>query len=298
MAGGTVTRLGYLGIEVADLAAWRTFATDILGLESASRDGDPELFLRMDDHHHRFALTPGERDDLALIGFEVPSSADLRQIGDRLEATGHPVTWGKEADRDARRVVDLFRFDDPSGIVCEAYCGPLVRRDAPFRSPRPIGSFATGALGMGHITITVDSLEDSLRFYCDLLGFRLSDWVRPQPERGVESTLNLAFLHCNPRHHSLAFWEAPDAPKRLHHFMLQMERVDDVGATYDLCQDRGVPIELTLGRHTNDEMLSFYMGSPSGFWVEVGWGAREVDQANWQVELHTTGSSWGHRRPA
>ena len=85
-------------------------------------------------------------------------------------------------------------------------------------------------------------------------------------------------------------------PKRLHHFMLQLDSLDDVGTTLDLCQQRGVPLELTLGRHTNDRMLSFYVRTPSGFSVEYGWGARTVDDRDWQVQLHRTGSIWGHHR--
>jgi catechol 2,3-dioxygenase-like lactoylglutathione lyase family enzyme len=139
--------------------------------------------------------------------------------------------------------------------------------------------------------MAVDSLNDSLHFYRDVLGMRMSDWIRPQPERGVESHMNIAFLHCNPRHHTLAFWETK-MPKRLHHFMLQVNVLDDVCATYYLCQQRGVPIDLSLGRHTNDKMLSFYMKSPFGFDVEFGWGAIEIDDETWTVQLHTNGSSW------
>ena len=84
-------------------------------------------------------------------------------------------------------------------------------------------------------------------------------------------------------------------PKRLNHFMLQVQSVDDVGSTYDLFQQTDVPITRSLGRHTNDLMVSFYMRSPSGFEVEYGWGARVVDDATWQVQMHTMESIWGHR---
>jgi extradiol dioxygenase len=63
--------------------------------------------------------------------------------------------------------------------------------------------------------------------------------------------------------------------------MLQLNSLDDVGATLDICQQRGVPLELSLGRHTNDRMLSFYVRTPSGFSVEYGWGARTVDDREW-----------------
>ena len=77
--------------------------------------------------------------------------------------------------------------------------------------------------------------------------------------------------------------------------MVQLQSLNDVGATYDICQDQGVQIVRGLGRHTNDHMTSFYMKTPSGFDVEWGWGAREVDDATWQVQRHETRSMWGHR---
>ncbi len=294
-----VTQLGYLGVEVQDLEAWRRFATDTLGLEVLPEKGaDGSLLLRMDERHHRFFVSPGERDDVSLLGFEAASQPALDALAARLEAAGTAVHWGEPGDCDARKVVNLFQFEDPNGIACEAYTGPLVMRDRPFHSPRTISGFFTGDQGLGHIVLLVKSLDESLRFYTDTLGFRMTDWVRPQPERSAGSAMNIAFLHCNPRHHTIAMLEAPRSPKRLHHFMVQVKTLDDVGATYDQCGSQGVPIELTLGRHTNDEMFSFYMGSPSGFWVEYGYGAREVDDATWKVELHTTGSSWGHQKPA
>lgn len=288
------SQLGYIGLQVSDLDAWECFATEVLGLESRGRDEDGALLLRMDDHHHRFICAPGDADDLALLGWEVSDQATLDALAAQLEAAGTSVRRGDADARNRRLVVDLIEFEDPNGIPSEAYVGPLLSRERPFQSKRPVGAFVAGSQGLGHITMSVESLDESLRFYRDVLGMKMTDWVRPQPERGVESKLNLAFLHCNPRHHSMAFWEVP-TPKRLHHFMIQVERLDDVGATYDLCHDREIPIEMTLGRHTNDGMLSFYLSSPSGFAVEYGWGATEVDDATWEVQLHTTGSSWGHR---
>lgn len=285
-------QLAYLGLNVSDLPRWHDYAASILGLEV--EPGSDLSYLRMDDYSYRLLLSRGTRDDLDLLGWEMRDDAALQALRARLEAAGVAVRDGSRDMLNARRVTALIEFEDPNGIRMEACVGPLIERARPFRSPRAMSNFVTGALGFGHITMTVDSLDRSLAFYRDLLGMRLSDWVRPQPERGVESHLNLAFLRCNPRHHSVAFWEM-QLPKRLHHFMLQLASVDDVGGTYYLCKDRDVPIELGLGRHTNDGMLSFYAQTPSGFSVEYGWGATEVDETTWRTQLHTTGSSWGHR---
>jgi hypothetical protein len=101
-------------------------------------------------------------------------------------------------------------------------------------------------------------------------------------------------MHVNARHHSLALLEA-DAVG-LHHLMIEAVSIDDLGRAYDAAIERGV-VRVTLGRHTNDHMMSFYASSPSGFMVEVGWGGRSIDDATWKVEEMVHGPSiWGHER--
>jgi len=147
-------------------------------------------------------------------------------------------------------------------------------------------------MGLGHMVLSTPSLEESLRFYRDLLGFRVSDFTEVRFPGGE---LRLAFLHCNPRHHSVAFMEAKGAPKRINHFMLECNSLLDVGIGRDLCTQRGVPIGIDLGCHMNDRMVSFYLANPSGFAVEYGWGGRVIDESVWQVEHYDSVESiWGH----
>ncbi len=292
MATERVAQLGYIGIEVSDLPRWDHFATQVLGLESNGTDADGARFLRMDENHHRLTLHPGNRDDLAHAGWEVRDEAALRSIAAHLESLGVEITWGTSAEARARRVIGLIKLRDPSGVPTEIYYGPLIAFERPFRSPRAIGGFETGDLGLGHIVLAVDDYEASLRFYRDGLGLRISDFI--ELEMGSAGLTTVAFLHCGPRHHSLAIAQV-QAPKRLHHFMLQVRTMDDVGSVYDRCQEQGVPITSTLGRHTNDHMLSFYMQTPSGFAVEYGCDGRVIDDDHWEVQLHHSASIWGHR---
>ncbi len=81
--------------------------------------------------------------------------------------------------------------------------------------------------------------------------------------------------------------------KKLNHIMLQMQTLDDVGSTYYLCQEKGVAFRMSLGRHGNDHMVSFYVITPSGWAIECGWGGRTVDDATWQV-TNTPNDPWGH----
>ncbi len=290
MAG--VSQLGYLGIGASDAAAWERFATQILGLAVSERIADGTLKLRMDEYYYRFAIHPGGGDDLSYLGWEVPNRETLGAVADQVNAAGVEVTRASEAEARARNVVELVRFREPNGIASEIFYGPLLA-PKPFVSPRSISGFMTGTMGLGHCLVVVDDLDRSLDFYTRALGMRVSDFVAP--EDGPFAGIKLGFLHCNPRHHTLAMLPLAGTRRRLNHIMIELRSVDDVGTTYELCQDNQVPIALTLGRHTNDRMLSFYMLTPSGFMIEYGWGGKRVDDATWQVQMHTSGSAWGHR---
>ena len=81
----------------------------------------------------------------------------------------------------------------------------------------------------------------------------------------------------------------------LNHLMVELYSLDDVGQGYDLALMDREKIVATLGRHSNDLMTSFYMRTPSEFFVEYGWGGRNVDDATWQPhEVDTLASFWGH----
>ncbi len=289
---GGIRSLGYVGLGVKDLAAWQSFATQVLGLESAGTNEDGAVRLRMDEYAYRFALHPNDTDDLAYAGWEVADAAGLHGVYERLRANGITVAEGSAEEAGARGVTEFIRFADPNGIACEAFYGPSVQFEKPFHSPRPISGFVTGEQGAGHLVVTATEMEKSVRFYCEALGFRISDTI-DMNFGGMRSTMT--FLHCNPRHHTLALIPIP-MPKRLHHFMMQLRSIDDVGATMYLVQDRGIEITASLGRHTNDHMLSFYMRTPSGFEIEYGWGGREIDDTTWHVQKHHSPSIWGHRR--
>jgi 2,3-dihydroxybiphenyl 1,2-dioxygenase len=289
-----VNQLGYLGLEVSDPAAWESFANDVLGLQSNGGDADGTRFLKMDDNHHRLMLHPGTGNDIAHAGWEVPDEICLQALATHLDAQGYRVRRGSPAELAARRVKQLIKVQDPGGVINEVYCGPLIEAHDSFHSPRAIGAFEAGALGFAHIVLAVDDFEGSLRFYRDGLGLRVSDFI--ELDMGADGATTVAFMHSGPRHHSIAIAQF-SAPKRLHHFMLQLRDMNDVGTTYDLCQDRGIPIASTLGRHTNDLMTSFYMATPSGFQVEYGHGGREIDDATWTVQRYTEASLWGHRAP-
>jgi extradiol dioxygenase len=291
----SVRALAYIGIGVRDITSWETFATGILGLQLGSRGDDGTLYMRMDERHHRIVIHPDGGDDVAYLGWEMEHEQALNALGETLLGAGIAHTVADADTCRARNVGGLITCDDPAGIRSEFFWGALVQRAQAFNSPRGIRGFHTGDEGFGHVVIGVPDFGAAMRFYRDVLGMRVSDFIEwtigTRPIRA-------GFMHCNARHHSLAFAQAPNAATRLSHFMVQVDDLDDVGRTYSLCEREDVPIAQTLGRHVNDEMLSFYVFSPSGFTVEYGYGGRSVDDANWQVQTYDTTSIWGHKRLA
>lgn len=284
-----VEALGYIGIEVSDLAAWRNFATGTLGLHAVDnpRGG---FDLRMDDYAVRIRVVEGDRDDLAFAGWEVRDAQALDALAASLAAADVAVEYGDAALAADRRVAGLIRFADPEGNQHEAFYGPLQKTNQPFISPTG-ATFKTGRQGLGHLVLSCTDKPAMMQFFIERLGMRLSDHINTEVVPG--RPLSISFMRCNGRHHSLALAPVP-IKKKIVHLMFEVMSLDDVGRAMSRCLADNVHLSFTLGRHSNDNMLSFYPMSPSGFDIEYGWGGIEVDEESWHVLTHDTNSAWGH----
>ena len=280
----SIQALGYLGVGSDKLDDWTQFATNWLGMQEVDR-GDGVRAFRMDDRKQRLVIDRALPEGQRYFGWEVADAAALDALAVRLEGVGVAVTREPVALADQRFVRALISFQDPAGNRLEAFHGAQIA-DEPFRPGRNINGFRTGVQGMGHALMLVPDAQVALAFYRDLLGFRISDFMR--------EPVNAYFLHVNPRHHSIALVQAP--VNRMHHLMVELYSLDDVGQAYDLTMQEPERVVATLGRHSNDLMTSFYQRTPSDVYVEYGWGGREVDDAVWQPHaVETLASYWGHK---
>jgi|TARA_B100001105_G_scaffold85227_1_gene67511 2,3-dihydroxybiphenyl 1,2-dioxygenase len=280
-----ISALGYLGIRSGQIDDWSDFASKLLGMQQVDRAGKTLAF-RMDDRKQRLIVSDETGDTLSFIGWEVAEKSDLDQYATRLEAEGVVVEYGNAELLDRRFVSELIHFYDPDGNRVELFYKPMLTTD-PFEPGRSISGFNTGVLGMGHCVLNVKDADKMLGFYRDLLLFEVSDFgLSPYP---------MYFFHVNKRHHSLALLGT--GKSGFHHFMVEYKHLDDVGQGYDIAQLEEGRIAYTLGRHTNDYMTSFYAHTPSGFFVENGWGGRLIEPATWEPHETFDGPSfWGHER--
>lgn len=294
-----IVGLGYLGLGAADPREWLPYGRDVIGLAPARvpcvpahmpspRDGigeDGSVYFKLDEWAWRIAIHPsaGNRG-LLYMGFEVRGPGELAQALEELRAAGYEAVEGTAEQARARAVAGIGYTRDPAGNPIELFYGPLV--DGPFVSPRGM-RFVTGDMGLGHVNLFVEDFDACERFYVDVLGFRLTDYYQ-LGEREV-----VRFYHVNPRHHTIALMRLTPI-NAVHHILFEVPTVDDVGAVLDRATDAGCKITATLGRHSNDRMLSFYMESPSGFQVEIGCGAVRVGD-DWTPRYYPPGDVWGHR---
>ena len=279
-----IASLGYLRIESSDVAAWREFGVKVLGMVEGRGPDPGAVYLRLDEFPARLVIVPGEADRLLASGWEVAGSAALDGVRRALDEAGVPVKAGTDAELAGRRVAELLRFEDPSGNALEVFCGAALEHRP---AVSPYGNrFVTGDMGLGHVVLPVSEEEPALRFYTDVLGFRLRDSIRMAPElfgRPPGPPLWMRFLGCNPRHHSLALAPFP-APAGIVHLMIETAALDDVGRALDRCARRRAPVSATLGRHANDQMVSFYVQTPGGFDVEYGTGGRPNSSGAIRIE--------------
>jgi 2,3-dihydroxybiphenyl 1,2-dioxygenase len=276
-----VTELGYMGLGVKDLDAWKHFATQIAGMELCD-EGEPDrCYLRMDYWHHRLVLHRDGSDDLAYLGFRVAGGEEFHEMQRQLSEAGIKFRAGSSEEADERRVLEIIKLTDPDGNPVEIFHGPEVQASKPFHPGRRMhGRFKTGNGGMGHCIIREKDTEAAYRFY-HALGMRGGVEYKIRFGKRVVAPV---FMHCNERDHTVAFGLA-SPERRINHLMIEVDNLDDVGMTYDLVRREKIPVHIVPGKHSNDHMYSFYFRNPSGWMWEYGWGARNAThQSEYYVE--------------
>ena len=284
----SVSELAYIELGVTNIDAWKTYAIDVLGVSATTEQNS--LLLKLDDSDWRMKIVATGEDDIRCAGFRVHDEEALQSIVHQLAKLKINVTEADSTETIARGVSRLIYCEDPFGLRIELFIGTRSSADQ-FTPPSNVSGFVTGDQGLGHIVLFVDDEAKAINFYQAGLGFLLSDNIVMGPEG---SKLNLTFLHCNPRHHTLALVPAP-VPKKLNHLMLQVNSIDDVGFGFDRATEHGTKISSSLGCHTNDKMISFYMETPSGFDIEYGYGGVEIDDSTWETTTYDRPSIWGHK---
>jgi 3,4-dihydroxy-9,10-secoandrosta-1,3,5(10)-triene-9,17-dione 4,5-dioxygenase len=285
--------LGYLRVQTRELERWREFLFEVLGFAEGSGPDDDTIYARMDERRARLSVAPGDVDRVVAIGWEVRDQFALQALAEDVEKAGTQVSWLSPKEAYHLGVEEAIAFDDPTGIRLEVFHSPILDH-----SPvvTPFGNrFVTGEQGMGHVVLPTPLVDQALAFYQEVLGFlpRGAFAIGAPSDDGPAPRVR--FLGINERHHSLAIVPAPHGePPNMVHLMVEVETLDDVGRALDRVYAHEFPISSTLGRHTNDKMVSFYVRAPGGWDIEYGCEGMRVDERYYSAEEITADSYWGH----
>jgi 3,4-dihydroxy-9,10-secoandrosta-1,3,5(10)-triene-9,17-dione 4,5-dioxygenase len=289
------TTLGYVVVESADLSVWRKFAVNTLGLMEGVPGPDGTLRLRIDERPFRIAVRQGTQNRFVSAGWEFRDAASLEACLDGLRAAGVAVRAGSAEEAGIRCVRELAFCADPCGNQLELYWGRAYDH-VPFASPQGLSGFVASELGMGHVVLPAPQLEAARAFYEQHLGCAKTDemWLQMSPNP-ADPKLGIYFMHAESRrHHSLGLMGAP-VPSGCVHIMLEARKLDDVGYALDRCVASGAHISASLGKHSNDFMLSFYVQTPGGFDLEFGCEGLQPDWSTWVPTYSLVPDLWGHR---
>lgn len=96
--------------------------------------------------------------------------------------------------------------------------------------------------------------QASVRFYCDVLGFRVSDWIGDF----------FVFLRCKLDHHTLNFFRRADAPRGLHHVAFGLRDWIHVRDACDTLARHRVPLTWGPGLHGAGHNISSASAATGG----------------------------------
>jgi 3,4-dihydroxy-9,10-secoandrosta-1,3,5(10)-triene-9,17-dione 4,5-dioxygenase len=279
--------LGYLRVQTRHIDRWREFALGGLGFAEGDGPEPDGLYLRMDERRSRLQVLPGDTDRVLAVGWEVRDQFALAAVREAVEKSGTAVTALRPKEAAKLDAEAAISFTDPGGTPVEVFFGPVLDH-----SPVRTGfaqKFVTGPMGMGHVVLPTSNFEETAAFYNEVLGFL------PRGAMKVGGPVRIRFMGVNQRHHSLAICPAPhDGDPGLVHLMVEVDTLDAVGIALDTVTEKGFSISSTLGRHTNDKMVSFYVRAPGGWDVEYGCEGLLVDETYYTAEEISKDSYWGH----
>jgi 3,4-dihydroxy-9,10-secoandrosta-1,3,5(10)-triene-9,17-dione 4,5-dioxygenase len=276
-----IDELAYVVIEGADLDAWSGFGEQLLGFEVKRRGS--ALTMKMDSRPCRYILQEREGSTHPTLGWQTADVATFKAIEGRLKDLAISTSPLAEADLQIRQAKGGLRFVCRNDITHEVAYG--LRDGAPYHPAGDVTGFVTGFGGLGHTAWMVPDVAAMDQLMLGAFGMTLREDISTPKMRGH-------FYGCNPRHHSLAAFG--DQPLHLEHVMAEMKELDDVGRAMDRCEVLGYKLLQPLGRHRTDHMVSFYVGTPSGFGMEIGFNGVLCDDDWVEQREGRRRRAWGH----
>jgi 2,3-dihydroxy-p-cumate/2,3-dihydroxybenzoate 3,4-dioxygenase len=260
-------KLGYVALNVTDVARTTEFATKTFALEDTGQGPSGEQFLSCGPEHHDVVLYPSREPGLLRGAWELETPADVERAHAHFEGLGlKPVKLAQEEkDILGLGVWPAFRVREPTVGVCFEYYSKMVYR-ARFRPQGP-----TTFKHLGHFGINVPNVREATEWAEANMGFRCSDILG-----NYVGTLMRAFP--NPNHHSYAYLPAREGKKQFNHLAFMVDSIDDIGKLFNRIEAHGVKRAFGIGRHPTSGSIHLYIFDPDSLVWEYTLGMEQFPE--------------------
>jgi catechol 2,3-dioxygenase-like lactoylglutathione lyase family enzyme len=247
-----VRRLGHATISTPDIEGQVDYYNRLLGLSIIERSKD-RVFLGSKQGMEAVELVRGEPNGLKRLSFQVAPGTDLGDVVKELQKDGIKCERRKGI---TPGVAEAVTFDDPKGTPIDVYAEyQFAKRDD---TPSLFN-----ILKLGHVAYRVLDVQQVVKFYCDVLGFKVSDW------RGDF----FVFMRCNTDHHTLNF--IIDEQPQLHHIAFEVVDWSEIHKAVDYLAHNNVHLVWGPGRHVIGHNVATYHRNSDLVRVEI---FTEMDQ--------------------
>ena len=254
-------KLGYVAINVTDIARSRHFYETLWGLTVSGTGPDGEVFLRCSTDHHNIILYPAERVGLRRIGWQMESEDDVDRIVALADDLGLSPRAVPQAELAVLHHERSYRFVEPHTLATfEFYARQTGNHDY---TPT-----VANIQRLGHVVLMTDRYEEAVSFFLDTLNFRSSDMIGSR----------VTFMRCfpNPFHHSFGLGNG--TMNGLHHINFMVSEIDDIGKAIWRFQNNQVEVVFGPGRHPPSNSVFIYANDPDGLTVEYSFGMEEFPE--------------------
>ena len=248
-----VRKIAHAAYEVPDLDQQVEYYTDVLGLTLSAKEKDT-VFLSSTIDHHSVILRKGAEAKCVRLGFQIGPDDDLNAFEKQTQAAGVKTSRKKDAEP---TISDMVSFEDPKGTVMEVFKRPEFQHQKFQRKGGVIPH------KLGHVAFHVTEVKKVTKFYCDVLGFRESDWMADF----------FSFLRCGVDHHTINLMET--GSNRHFHTAFELRDWSHLQTACDFLSLNGYKMLWGPGRHGIGHNLFAYHRSPSGLITEL---FAELDQ--------------------
>lgn len=257
-------RLGYVALNVSDVARSRHFYEDVVGLQFVEETAKGDVYLRCSDLHHDLVLTQSDRPGLRRIGWHVESDDAIEALRESFASVGIACSDVPADEARELGIAGGFRAIEPNTGAVHEFYSHMAFADSPFKPTH------TRISCLGHIVLGTPALAESEDFYYNVMNFRQSDRIGDA----------VVHMRCfpNPLHHTFGLGATP-APT-MNHLTFNVSHIDDIGRAGPRMEAAGVPVVYGPGRHPQSGSIFYYFLDPDGLTIEYSQGMEEFPEEN------------------